>query len=404
LIENRFRTFVSETAGSGKSFLIRSLRCDWQKYAYISTTGTDRFVSSIESLSKIAWNSIVSDDEYLVHIDLFDTTSNEIDSYLFELIFCWGFYDSVSGFNVLLHPLLTFFRVELATGPLRNRLMVPFLGEVDIVHPDRHTFVSSRKELKKGMGKLRFYGRRYDGTSMRKEAQGIRPATAYERLQYVATALNVVERNHGRFPLFFEAPNVSERQGVLVNLRQTFALSMSLNESDPLGLSLEDSELCDISGNECYDLLVKHSRMDPSKMSLWCLWNYINMVYWQLRMMQYEDSPLLKTLALSPEPANSNEKILDKELMKGQFFQFLTDTAREFATRQVADSTHLKVFPFLLSIIFLYRSIFVSLFLFPLFSLYTLFPHFPFQFLFFHIRFYTFLFFSLSSLSISYFH
>ena len=38
----------------------------------------------------------------------------------------------------------------------------------------------------------------------------------------------------------------------------------------------------DIPGYLCFDLLVKASNLPGERVSLWCLWNFINMIYWQV--------------------------------------------------------------------------------------------------------------------------
>ena len=77
-----------------------------------------------------------------------------------------------------------------------------------------------------------------------------------------------------------------------------------------------------VDGSQCFDLLVKYSKSEPvyflllflafflfrvfsspfqkkkkklknqETVSFWCLWNFVNVVYWQLRDLQYNNSPL----------------------------------------------------------------------------------------------------------------
>ena len=249
------------------------------------------------------------------------------------MILFWGFYDPSSGTTIAFRPISTFFKIELATGPLQRRISVPFLGHVQDVVPNRFHFEATKQGLKRGMGKLRFYGRRYDGTSERKESGGVRPATAYERIQYVATALYVMDRNNGRFPYVFEPKNIHEKEGVLLSLRQSFYLSASAAEEDPLCLS-ESGELDDIEGSECFDLLIKYSHLNEETVSFWCLWNFVNVVYWQLRDMQYPDSPLNSACT----PGKNGKFQVQHELVKGHLVSFMLRTAREFAIRQTRET------------------------------------------------------------------
>ena len=269
-------------------------------------------------------------DEWLLHLDVFDTTSGNLDTYLFELILFGGIYNPSTGFCLTYHPHLFHFRVELATGPLHRRLSVPFFGVVNLLTPNRYNFEGTRRGLKRGMGKLRFYGRRYDGTSMRKEQNGIRPANAYERLQYVAHALNYLS-NEGKFPRVFQ-PDVVEKEEGLPCLRQSYWMSMSMGSSTLLSRS-EDGiggGEGDLNGSACFDLVLKYSRMKRGKISLWCVWNYINLVYCQLRELNFPEGPIDRLFEEQKEGLES----LNEEVVIGVLVEVLLKSAREIATRQ----------------------------------------------------------------------
>jgi hypothetical protein len=143
-----------------------------------------------------------------------------------------------------------------------------------------------------------------------------RTANAFQRLQYVCLALDVLERNAGRFPHVYEGPNVSP----LASLR----LSQSTDE---------DGATEELAGDICFRRLMESSRLDAHSPSLWCLWNYVNVLYWQLRDMHYEDSPI--NAACMPDlGAERSDHEIAKERFKGEIINFLMSTAREFATRQ----------------------------------------------------------------------
>jgi hypothetical protein len=108
------------------------------------------------------------------------------------------------------------------------------------------------------MGSTEFFARRYDGTRLRKKEEGIKPANAYERLQYVCTVLDIRKQNNDRFPYVFEA-NVEEKADLLESLRASSCHG---------GFKFNDG---DISGEECFNLLVDASGM-KTHVSLWCLW------------------------------------------------------------------------------------------------------------------------------------
>ena len=261
------------------------------------------------------------EEEKFLHIDVFDTNRKDFDSFLFELIFFFGFYDPLIGSTIMFDPSRTNFRIELATGPLAKRLAVPFFGAIERVVPSNSTFESSKKGLLRGMGKLRFYGRRYDGTSMRKADEGIRHASAYERLQYVCTALSILDQLQGRFPYLYEG-NVAEKTGILESLRVSLSLSLSHSETDDYS--------ADVPGEKCLSLIVKYSKMKKNKLSLWCVWNFVNMVYWQLRDMHYPDSPLNTACMPEQQDGEKREDADAKELIKGILVDFILKVCFSF--------------------------------------------------------------------------
>lgn len=70
--------------------------------------------------------------------------------------------------------------------------------------------------------------------------------------------------------------------------------------------------------------------------SLWCMWNFVNVMFWQLKEMHVLDSPL--NGACMPD-AHTGVRTLEedtrsKRKIKGEIMQFIIRTAEEFATRQ----------------------------------------------------------------------
>ena len=336
--DNRFLSYVSDYAGAGKSFQIRQ-RAEKGTYVPIPSTSIKQFLSLLhETLTKTTEPKEDSQsffDEtpntFSFHFEVYDTAGVQLNSYLFEIIFFGGFCDFSHEVLFYYPPSTTSIAIELPTGPLAKHLIVPQLCPVEKIAPSPSTFAPSKTEMIQGMGLGLFYGKRYDGTAMRKHKAGVRHANAFDRLQYVCFALDVLKRNGGRFPFVFDC-DVEEPEGLLDSLR----LSASGN--------LRASQDGYLPGPECFELLLKVSDLSENSLSLWCLWNFINMVYWQLRDMHFPGSPLNMICTPSEEEeqkggkkVNQKETNESKLLMKGELLSFIFRTAREFAMRQSND-------------------------------------------------------------------
>ena len=332
----RFQTYVSDYAGAGKSFQIRR-KAEKGTYVPIPATSIMQFLGLLhKTLTKTAEPK--DDDQsffdeapsnFSFHFEVYDTAGAELNSYLFELIFFGGFCDFANEVLFYYPPSTTSIAIELPTGPLAKYMIVPQLCPVERIAPSASLFAPSKTEMIRGMGLQLFYGRRYDGTAMRKRSAGVRHANAFDRLQYVCFALDLLKRNGGRFPFVFDC-DVDEPEGLLDSLR----LSASGN--------LRSSHDGYLAGEECFELLLKVSELSEKSLSLWCLWNFINMVYWQLRDMHFPQSPLNMICMPTEEKEGKAEgkKVNQKEtnesklLMKGELLSFIFRTAREFAMRQ----------------------------------------------------------------------
>ena len=326
------RTFTSIFPGAGKTFQVRVQTNETRQYCCIPATDLQQFVSSMISKGVSFRNSanLFKNENFSFHIDVYDTVGPDLDKILFDLVFFHGLCDFGSG---LLFSLLSFaFFIEIPTGPIKEQLMVPFLFPLERVIASPKSFCPSREMLCAGMGKKEFFAKRYDGTQLRKKDEGIRSAHAFDRIQYVCTALDIMQRNNDRFPYLFET-NVEEKE--------VGELSESLRNSYSLtGIEVPEDE---IPGPTCFNLLVKASGLPSNHPSLWCLWAFVNMVYWQLRDMHYPDSPLndicmpvfqdTETAAMGVD-SSWRESAETKEAIKGEIINFLLRTAREFATRQ----------------------------------------------------------------------
>ena len=332
----KFQTFASDYAGAGKTYQIRKGSSRGEKYVHVPATSIKQFLTLLNSLLSGEPNEAMASDPaffgdtpLLLHFDVYDTVGAELNSYLFEIIFFGGFCDFMNGV-IFLYPLSqTFVSIELPTGPLSRHLVVPQLCPVNLVVAEAALFARSKKDLICGLGLHTFYGVRYDGTALRKREQNVRHANAYDRLQYVCFALDLLRRNNGRFPYVFDC-NVTEPEGLLESLRISASADLEVADTD-------------ISGDLCFDLLVRASGLPRGKVSLWCLWNFVNMVYWQIRDMHFQGSPLNELCMPQDESVkegdekkalNKKESNESKKLVKGEVLAFILRTAREFAIRQ----------------------------------------------------------------------
>ena len=333
---NQFVSYASDCAGAGKSFQIRK-KCadiDGGSYVVIPASSLTQFLvltkQALESERSINTESpsffddgVKSTCSLFLHIEVYDTVGMEINSFLFELLFFGGFCDFMSEEIFFYPPSSTSIAIEIPTGPLAKHLSVPSLCPVQKITASAEQFAPSKKDMIRGMGLSLFYGNRYDGTALRKREENVRHANAFDRLQYVAYALNILKETGGSFPFILET-GIEEPEGLLDSLR--LSASPGIGERD-------DGSIC---GSKCFDLIVEASQLEGN-VSLWCLWNFINMVYWQLRDMHFPNSPL-NMICMPTDP--SEKRVLKKESneakmqMKGEILSFILKTAREFATRQ----------------------------------------------------------------------
>ena len=341
---NHFVSYASDSAGAGKSFQIRK-KCselDGGSYVVIPASSLTQFLlltkQALESERSINTESPSFFDEggaspncsLFLHIEVYDTIGMELNSYLFEILFFGGYCDLMSEEIFFYPPSSTNIAIEIPTGPLAKHLSVPSLCPVEKVTSCPEQFAPSKKDMIRGMGLPLFYGNRYDGTALRKREQNVRHANAFDRLQYVCFALNIMKENGGSFPYILET-GVEEPEGLLDSLR--------LSASPGIG----DHDDGSMAGSKCFELLVEASHLEGN-VSLWCLWNFINMVYWQLRDMHFPSSPLNMICMPTEQNKNPRQKVTQKESneskmqMKGEILNFILETAREFATRQSNES------------------------------------------------------------------
>ena len=197
----------------------------------------------------------------LLHFDLSESLTARANALLFELLFLGSVVDAASGRAFVWDGGSgeTAVAVELASGRLVTRLPICAALPTQAATAGAASFVASAEGLAAGMGPA-FTSVVFDGTCAG-GSKGGAPATAYERLCYVCTALKIHDEGGGAFPHNFDAELAALRAAGPIPAEESFAL---LQRSAELG----------------------------ARPSLWCLWNFVNIVYWQLRDMHHADSPL----------------------------------------------------------------------------------------------------------------
>jgi hypothetical protein len=308
-------TYYSRHAGAGKTFNIRSAAYSQMfHYIHFPIYNTNRLVERLtEAIQEY------SSDEILLHIDLSDALVEDLNPFLFDLVYLGIVLDSSSGSQFCWNPFQMCICLEVASGNLIQKLRIcELLNPIHvIVSPEN--FRTDYEDLIAGMGE-EFDSPRNDGTRLRKEMEQELLANSFQRLQYVCLALDMMNKNGGKFPYVYEGAN----SPALENLR------LSLSKSQVI----KQLQTTDISNVRSFELLMEAIKLDPTKPSLWCLWNFVNVFYWQLRDMHYPESPI--NCCCMPDESSEKEGDADlKARIKGEVVQFLIRTAREFATRQI---------------------------------------------------------------------
>ena len=330
--ESRIMSFSSEHPGAGKTFQIRKGKGLGEQYHHITVTSISQLLTQLDAIYRQQFGEGGIDSSFFddqpamahLHIDVFDTSGSEVNSFLFELMMFRG-YCSFSEGMFFHFPTQAFISFEIPTGPLKKRLTVPRFCPVVSVAPSADLFSVSKSVLLSGMGIKQFYGRQFDGTAVWKREKGIRNANAFDRLQYVLAALKILDDTGGKFPYVYDS-GVEEPEALLESMRLSASGSIEGQDGD-------------LDGPESYRLLLQASALPADRASLWCLWNFVNMVYWQMRDMHFPNSPLNQICmpAAEGEKVNKEESNEAKQVIKGELMAFIIRTAREFATRQSSE-------------------------------------------------------------------
>lgn len=303
--DSQVEVYSSLRAGSGKTFSIMKTVQD-RKYIHFPIMNSGKILQRLRSS--------VEKEPCLLHIDLTDTTQSDFNAIIFELIFLGCVTDGASGdfFNWDLEN--TKIAIELSSGNLGKKLHVLNFLPRNEVEIERKTFRATFEALKEGMGRD-FDSMRYDGTTMKQlsrasESQEIKSANAFERIQYVCKALNLLDTNDGKFP-------------------SSFDVEMNRNRIIP--------------SSRCFDLLVKYGEMEKESLTLWNLWGFVNVLHWQLKDMNDPGSPI--NSACIPDMEKRGDAEL-KTKYKAEVVRFLINTAKEFATRKLKEKDDSEIVGF----------------------------------------------------------
>ena len=322
-------TLTSSYAGCGKSFTARSMaKASGAIYVPVRVNGpttTEELVAYIKAQVKVATEDAAGAEgaPLMLHMDLADTVIERNQVQLFHLIVFGGLLDVTSGARVNFNPRTTSVCIELACGDLEDRFsFCSWLPKRNLV-ADRSSFVADQMTLRAGMG-VEFDSSRHDGTLS--AAQGGAGANAWTRLHYVASALKVLRDEEGYFPHTFSVTEGDVHPDGEAGLRES-------KGGDGQAVARAGGRgKRGIPSEECFDLISKASDMGDSP-SLWCLWNMVDVLYWEFKQLHNQNSPL--NAACLPDKSTGKQHDLSiKQKLKGEIIGFLIATAREFATRQ----------------------------------------------------------------------
>ena len=366
-------------AGCGKSFNIRRKAVE-EDYAYVfvpvngpASLPRERSALLTRIEESMQASTGTSNKKPLLHVDVANSVNPGLSSVLFELCTLGVISDNYGECAVCLPP-GTAVCLELAATLLHSTLTHCTMYPVRMAKACRSNFHICEATLRAGMGRD-FSSPLFDGTVGTGCGTGDkRHANSFERLQYVCVALNVLHHGHGTFPYMFDVLGASsttdakmkralemkadfdareESRKQLLSEAKTLGDKEKQGESQGRIAAAHDIEKLlftglDIDGGRAFDLLfsaIKQGKIGESEiaptqsnthLSLWCLWNFVNVMYWQLKEMHVLESPL--NGACMPD-AHTGIKTLEedtrsKRKIKGEILQFIIRTAGEFATRQ----------------------------------------------------------------------
>ena len=315
--------YVSNYAGSGKTFAIRRKAASLQSNLVPVAIMNSQLVLD-KILTGIKKRNLNNEMDFItLHLDIYDTAKESLNPLIFDLIFLGGIEDSTTGQQYFWNADNASIYIEVATGSLIERVRICALLPQNEVSVSGKSFCVSKKALHEGMLE-EFSTLRNDGTAMASDTTISVELNAFERLQYVCIGLDIMDNNKGRFPF------VMERNGksIIDSLRES-------STQEYINRSTSDK----LTSERCFKLL--SDCLELEKPSLWCIWSFINVFYWQLRDMHHPESPI--NCACMPDPnAVRKGDVQTKAAFKGEVVKFLIRTAREFATRQIKEEDTMR--------------------------------------------------------------
>jgi hypothetical protein len=321
---------TSSHAGAGKSFDIR-VRASSSNLLYCHVpinspiTPIHTIIHRLEEnihRSRSSSDGMVLDDQasqnILIPIDIASTVGFSLISSLFSLCVTGVLADTLSDLVYYYHPSKVVICIELAAGMQTGSFSQLELYSCINNAVSASSFVVSEDVLRRGMGHefeaVLFEGKATESSSSASRSSLAAAASngktnAFHRLAYVLRALLILHSNNGSFPVFDSAV---------------------LEDTDSLFFDTRDS----------LEILISYSGL-KSNPSLWCMWSFVNVLFWQFQQIQNVVSPVY--LACLPDPGLRlmtpafDEKM--KARIKGEMINFLIKTSREFATRQNVDDS-----------------------------------------------------------------
>jgi hypothetical protein len=315
--------YTSSFSGAGKSFKVRSLAASNRlMYSHIpinsNTTPTNILIRRTEENIMRSSHSIpstplvlsqhsesVADAGIVLHFDIASTAGSAIISTIFALAVFGVLADSETESTFYYDTSRTVVAIELAAGLQDGAFCQMLMYPQVYCSVTSKSFVIDEQGLRQGMGE-EFRAILYSPLSVNVETavdEDLDRSTAYDRLNYILNCLKVRSDNNGSLPLF-----------------ETGAWFTQQFEGDR---------------DAAFQLLMEASGQDLNP-SLWCVWAFINVLYWQLQQIQHPTSPV--NLACVPDTGiqlmTLEYDMKMKARVKGEMVAFLCATAREFATRK----------------------------------------------------------------------
>jgi hypothetical protein len=379
--------FLGRSAGVGKSFAVRRLaHSQERRVVVVPVYHASTFVRFLRSALDRLDSPAHAQQPLLLHLDLHATLTAEFLGTLFEFVVLRGVIEPRSG---TLLSVATFadllVAVELSAdlcGPLRA--LCAGLLRCTEVSATSNTFCSSSADLRAGMTATQYRSALHDGSSPEMRAQQLaqlraqpgtgeaarappdpRPANAFQRLQYVCLALVMLEQSGGRFPYVYEGPELSPLQSLRLSSDSYAAEAGEVRDNSSSASSSSSAEdaasvrrrraalLCsteldaatkDLPSARCFELVCAAADLrvsDGEPPSLWTIWSFVNVFYWQLRSLHLPGSPLnLACQRKNPEddPLDTRDWVEIQARRKGEVCLFLQRTSRALAMRQVCSS------------------------------------------------------------------